>query len=136
MSKTAFVNLEAGHYEYLRFPFGLCNTPGTFWQLMTSIFNKDFFSFVLIFLDNVLVFNKHVEAQKRHAPCFSSASFCQSQTQQQERPTLSRFPNLPMIQTEPSRNRIRRQQTRCSTQLETTRECNRCEVRYWILQLL
>ena len=56
--KTAFVTPDGGHYEYLGLPFGLCNAPGTFQQLMTSIFNENLFSFVLIFLDDVLVFRK------------------------------------------------------------------------------
>ena len=64
--KTAFVTPDGGHYEYLRLPFGLCNAPGTFQRLMTSIFEKYLFSFVLIFLDDVLVFSKSEEEHHRH----------------------------------------------------------------------
>ena len=60
--KTAFVTPDGGHYEYL----GLCNAPGTFQQFMTSIFIEYLFSFVLIFLDDVLVFSRIVEEHKKH----------------------------------------------------------------------
>ena len=66
MPKTAFVTPDGGHYEYLRLPFGLCNAPGTFQQLMTSIINEYLFSFVLIFLDDVLVFSRNVEEHEKH----------------------------------------------------------------------
>ena len=56
--KTAFVTPDGGHYENLRLLFGLCNAPGTFQRLMTSPFNEYLFLFVLIFLDDVLVFSR------------------------------------------------------------------------------
>ena len=64
--KTAFVTSDGGNYEYLRLPFGLCNALGTFQRLTTSIFNENLFSFVLIVLDDVLVFNKNVEEHEKH----------------------------------------------------------------------
>ena len=66
IAKIAFVTPDCGHYEYLRLPFGLCNAPGTFQQFMTTIFNECLFSFVLIFLDDVLVFSRNVEEQEKH----------------------------------------------------------------------
>ena len=66
LPKTAFVTPDGGHYEFLRLPFGLCNAPGTFLRLMTAIFNEYLFSFVLIFLDDVLVFSKTEKEHKEH----------------------------------------------------------------------
>jgi hypothetical protein len=37
VNKTAF-STHLGHYEYLVIPFGLCNAPATFQQLMNKIF--------------------------------------------------------------------------------------------------
>ena len=64
--KTALVTPDGGHYKYIRLPFGLCNAPGTFKRLMTSIFNKYLFSFVLKILDDVLVFSRNVEEHEKH----------------------------------------------------------------------
>ena len=64
--KTAFVNPDGGHYEYLRLPFGLFNAPGTFQRFMTSLLNEYLFSFNLIFLDDVLVFSRNVEEHEKH----------------------------------------------------------------------
>ena len=64
--KTAFVTCDGGHYDYPRLPFGLCNAPGSFQRLMISIFNDYLFSFVLIFLDEVLVFSRNVEDYEKH----------------------------------------------------------------------
>ena len=71
--KTAFVTPDGGHYDFLHLPFGLCNAPGTFQRLMTIIFEKYLFSFVLIFLDDVLVFSKSEEEHHRHLKLVADA---------------------------------------------------------------
>jgi hypothetical protein len=38
-----------GHYEYVMMPFGLCNVPATFQQLMNNIFSKYLRKFFLLF---------------------------------------------------------------------------------------
>ncbi|KAK1693984.1 hypothetical protein QYE76_010681 [Lolium multiflorum] len=45
--KTGF-STHQGHYEYLVMPFGLCNAPATFQELMNTIFSKHLRKFVLI----------------------------------------------------------------------------------------
>lgn len=63
--KTAFVT-RYGSYEFLVLPMGLCNSPGTFMELMNYVFEKQLDRFVIVFLDDVLVFSKSIEEHERH----------------------------------------------------------------------
>jgi hypothetical protein len=63
--KTAFVT-RYGSYEFLVLPMGLCNSPGTFMELMNYVFEKQLDKFVIVFLDDVLVFSKDLKEHERH----------------------------------------------------------------------
>ena len=63
--KTAFVT-RYGSYEFLVLPMGLCNSPGTFMELMNFIFEHQLDRFVIVFLDDVLVFSKTLEEHEHH----------------------------------------------------------------------
>jgi hypothetical protein len=57
ISKTAF-RTRYGHYEFTVVLFGLSNTPVVFMCLMNRIFRDNLDKFVIVFLDEILVYSK------------------------------------------------------------------------------
>lgn len=63
--KSAF-RTRYGTYQFKVMPFGLSGAPSTFQRLMQSIFIKELDEFVVVYLDDVLVYSKTREEHLRH----------------------------------------------------------------------
>jgi hypothetical protein len=63
--KTAF-STQYGLHEYLVMSFGLTNAPTHFMYLMNSVFMEELDKFVVVFIDDILVFSKSRKEHEEH----------------------------------------------------------------------
>jgi hypothetical protein len=63
--KTTF-STSYGLYEYLVMSFGLTNAPAHFMYLMNSLFMQELDKFVVVFIDNILIYSKSEEEYAQH----------------------------------------------------------------------
>jgi len=63
--KTAF-RTPMGHYQFRVLSFGLTNAPATFQATMNNIFRQHVGKFVLVYLDDILIFSKTEAEHKQH----------------------------------------------------------------------
>ncbi|XP_019244791.1 PREDICTED: uncharacterized protein LOC109224723, partial [Nicotiana attenuata] len=63
--KTAF-GTRYGHYEFLDMSFGLTDAPADFMHLMHSVFRPYLDSFVIVFIDDILVYSRCREDHEQH----------------------------------------------------------------------
>lgn len=63
--KTSF-RMRYGHYDFLVMPFELTNAPIAFMDLMNRVFNLYVDQFVIVFMDDILVYSPSKKAHEQH----------------------------------------------------------------------
>ena len=65
ISKTAFVT-RYGQFEFTAMSFGLTNAPAYFMNLMNKVFMDTLDKFVVVFIDDTLIYSKSAEEHEQH----------------------------------------------------------------------
>jgi hypothetical protein len=60
------LSLRDTGFEYLVMSFGLTNAPAHFMYLMNSVFMPELDKFVMVFIDDILVYSKSTEDHEEH----------------------------------------------------------------------
>jgi hypothetical protein len=60
------IRTRYGHHEFLVMPFGLANAPSVFMDLMNRVFHKYLDWFVVVFIDDILVYSTNHRDHEYH----------------------------------------------------------------------
>ena len=63
--KIAF-RTRYGHYEFLIMPFGFTNALAAFMDLMNRVFHPYLDQFVVVFINDILVYSKDTQEHEQH----------------------------------------------------------------------
>jgi hypothetical protein len=59
-------HIRYGSYEFLVMPFGLTNAPAMFYTFMNDIFREWLDDFVVVHIDDILIYNGSMEEYAEH----------------------------------------------------------------------
>ena len=65
LPKTVFVTCY-GQYEFTVMPFGLTNAVAYFMNMMNKVFMEELDKFVVVFIDNILIYSRSAEEHEQH----------------------------------------------------------------------
>ena len=65
MDRSTFVT-HHGSWKFRRMPFGLRNAPQSFQQLMSSVFRGANYQYLLIYIDDIIIFSRSVDEHLVH----------------------------------------------------------------------
>jgi hypothetical protein len=63
--KTTCV-IKYGSYEIMAMPFGITNSPATFYNLMNNVLYELLDEFVVVYLDNIVIFSQNMDGHVVH----------------------------------------------------------------------
>ena len=63
--KTAF-RMQQGYFEFLIMLFGVTNAPTTFQRMMNSLIKEELDAFILVYLNDILIFSQTLEEHIGH----------------------------------------------------------------------
>ena len=58
--------MRHGHYEYIVISFGVSNVPSVFMEYMNRTFHSYLDKFVVVFIDDILIYSKSEEELTKH----------------------------------------------------------------------
>jgi hypothetical protein len=116
--KTAF-NVENGHYEYVRMPFGLKNAPATFQRVMDNVLKELQGKVCFLHMDHIIIFSTSQEHTKNFVvhdmkeSDFISFNGFDEVTKDPKKDSEKRNPTLSPLNTEPIEIRYEKWENLC-----------------------